>query len=40
MADHIVYLENGHSIFQGSLESALSCDLPALKNYFARGKGE
>jgi phospholipid/cholesterol/gamma-HCH transport system ATP-binding protein len=40
MADRIVYLEKGRCIFQGSLESALTSDLPSLKSFFAGGGNE
>jgi len=35
MADRIVFMEDGHSLFVGSLERALSSEEPALKEYFS-----
>ena len=40
MADRIVFLEKGSSIFQGTLESALESKLTALKEFFSKGRGE
>ncbi len=40
MADRIVFLENGSSIFQGTPESALESSPPAVKDFFARGMGK
>ena len=34
IADRIVFLENGQSVFEGSLEEALKSDKPALKDFF------
>jgi phospholipid/cholesterol/gamma-HCH transport system ATP-binding protein len=36
MADRVVFLENGHSVFTGTLAEALESPLPSLKEFFAR----
>ncbi|MEA1896817.1 MAG: ATP-binding cassette domain-containing protein [Bacteroidota bacterium] len=40
MADQIVFLENGVSIFHGTPESALESSPPVVKDFFARGMGK
>lgn len=40
MADQIVFLEDGISIFQGTPESALESSPPVVRDFFARGRGE
>ena len=34
IADRIVFLENGESVFEGSVQQALVSDIPALKDFF------
>lgn len=40
MANRIIFLEKGVSIFQGTLEQALASDWTTIKDFFARGRGE
>ncbi len=40
MANRIVFLDQGVSIFQGSVEHALASDKTIIKEFFARGRGE
>ncbi|MEA3478620.1 MAG: ATP-binding cassette domain-containing protein [Bacteroidota bacterium] len=40
VADRIVFLENGSSIFQGTPESALETSSSSVKDFFARGLGD
>jgi ABC-type transporter Mla maintaining outer membrane lipid asymmetry ATPase subunit MlaF len=40
MADWIVFLENGSSIFQGTPESALESSPTSVKDFFARALGD
>lgn len=40
MANRIVFLDQGVSIFQGSVEHALASDNTIIKDFFARGRGE
>jgi phospholipid/cholesterol/gamma-HCH transport system ATP-binding protein len=39
MADRIVFLENGKSIYQGSPQNALESGPPQVRNFFAKGMG-
>jgi phospholipid/cholesterol/gamma-HCH transport system ATP-binding protein len=40
IADRIIFLEKGKAIYEGSLEKALSSEIPALKDFFGKGKGK
>jgi phospholipid/cholesterol/gamma-HCH transport system ATP-binding protein len=40
MADRVVFLDKGHTIFSGTLDEALQSRLPSLEEFFARGRGE
>lgn len=40
MANRIVFLDQGVSIFQGSVEHALASDKTIIKEFFTRGRGE
>jgi phospholipid/cholesterol/gamma-HCH transport system ATP-binding protein len=40
VADRIVFLEDGTIIFEGPLQKALASSIPAMKEFFSRGKGE
>lgn len=40
MANRIIFLEKGVSIFQGTVERALASDWATIKDFFARGRGE
>ena len=40
IADRIVMLDKGYVRFDGTLEDALQCDLPLVKNFFARASSE
>lgn len=40
MANRIVFLDQGISIFEGSVEDALASDNAIIRDFFARGKGE
>jgi len=40
MADRVVFLENGHAVFRGTLDEALRSPLPSLQEFFARGRAE
>jgi phospholipid/cholesterol/gamma-HCH transport system ATP-binding protein len=36
MADRVVFLENGHAVFTGTLDEALQSPLPSLQEFFAK----
>jgi phospholipid/cholesterol/gamma-HCH transport system ATP-binding protein len=40
MADRVVFLDQGHAIFCGTLTDALRSTLPSLKEFFAKGRGK
>jgi len=40
IADRIVFLESGTSVFEGSLREALESEQPVLKDFFTSGTGE
>jgi len=40
MADRVVFLEDGHAIFRGTLAEALKSPLPSLQEFFARDNDE
>ncbi len=40
LADRIVFLDQGRVVFEGTLDDALQSSVPAIQEFFAKGKGE